>query len=69
MRELIELANGAKQASYALAKAGSAKKDEALLKISELLRENTEEIIAQMKSTCKMRAKRESHRRCSTGLL
>ncbi len=47
MRELIELANGAKQASYALAKAGSAKKDEALLKISELLRENTEEIIAQ----------------------
>ncbi len=38
MRELIELANGAKQAAYALAKAGSAKKGRGALKISELLR-------------------------------
>lgn len=47
MRELIELANGAKQAAYALAKAGSAKKDEALAKIAEMLRDNADEIIAQ----------------------
>ena len=44
MRELTDLANGARQASYILAKAGSTRKDEALAKISELLRERADAV-------------------------
>ncbi len=46
MRNLNELAAGARQASYILAKAGSARKDDALAKISEFLRERADEILA-----------------------
>ena len=46
MRNLNELAAGARQASYILAKAGSARKDDALAKISELLRARADEILA-----------------------
>lgn len=47
MRNLIELAGGAKRASYVLAKAGSAKKDEALSVMCAMLKESAGEIIEQ----------------------
>lgn len=46
MRNLTRLAAGAQKASYTLAKAGSARKDDALAKISELLRARADEILA-----------------------
>ncbi len=45
MRNLTDMASGAKKASYELAKASTAKKDEALYKICELLKQNADEII------------------------
>ena len=47
MRDLKQLAAGAKKASYELSKASSAKKNEALEKISELLKEKADEIIKE----------------------
>ncbi len=47
MQQLIQIAQKAKKASYSLLKASSTKKDEALLKISELLIENSDKIIEQ----------------------
>ncbi len=46
MRNLTQLAAGAQKASYILAKAGSARKDDALAKISEVLRARADEILA-----------------------
>lgn len=47
MRDLIQMAEDAKKASYILGRAGSAKKDEALANIERALRDNAEKIIAQ----------------------
>lgn len=46
MSNLTELAGKAKQASYELAKASAAKKNNALAKICELLKQSTDEIMA-----------------------
>lgn len=49
MRELIDIAKGAKKASYTLSKTGSAKKDEALFRIAELLVDEADKIISENK--------------------